>query len=175
MVEGLNKRTLHKLYIKEKKSLREIGKIFGFSRTTIQNKCKLYGIKRRSRRRKYVNLEKSVLLKLYVREGESMNEIASRYSCSLSTVLKRCKEYGIKIRDAEMAKVSNKALRSIYLDIEQVERLKELSAQTRVPQAVYIREGIDFVLNRYAKKPSKKKGKQAVKHNKSTSLRLLKE
>ena len=174
MVEGLNKRTLHKLYIKEKKSLREIGKILGFSRTTILNKCKLYGIKR-SRRRKYVNLEKSVLLKLYVREGESMNEIASRYSCSLSTVLKRCKEYGIKIRDAEMVKGSNKALRSIYLDIEQVERLKELSAQTRVPQAAYVREGIDLVLNRHLKKTRKKKGKQAVKHNKSTSLRLLKE
>ncbi len=104
-----------------------------------------------------------------------MNEIASRYSCSLSTVRKRCKEYGIKIRDAERVKGSNKALRSIYLDIEQIERLKELSAQTRVPQAVYIREGMDFVLNRYAKKTSKKKSKQGVKHNKSTSLRLLKE
>ena len=175
MVEGLNKRTLHKLYIKEKKSLREIGKIFGFSRTTIQNKCKLYGIKRRSRRRKYVNLEKSVLLKLYVREGESMNEIASRYSCSLSTVLKRCKEYGIKIRDAEMVKGSNKALRSIYLDIEQVERLKELSAQTRVPQAVYIREGVDFVLNKHLKKTRKKRVTNRIKHGKHTSLSLLKE
>jgi transposase len=174
MVEGLNKRTLHKLYIKEKKSLREIGKIFGFSRTTIQNKCKLYGIKRRSRRRKYVNLEKSVLLKLYVREGESMNEIASRYSCSLSTVLKRCKEYGIKIRDAEMVKGSNKALRSIYMDIEQVERIKELSAQTRVPQSVYIREGVDLVLKKHSEKTRKKKSKQGVKHNKNKSLRLLK-
>ncbi len=32
--------------------------------------------------------------------------------------------------------MSKKALRSIYLDIEQIERLKKLSAQTRVPQAV---------------------------------------
>lgn len=70
--------------------------------------------------------------------------------------------------------MSEKVLRSIYLDIEQVERIKELSAQTRVPQAVYIREGIDLVLNRYFKKTKKKKGKQGVKHNKSTSLRLLK-
>ncbi len=70
--------------------------------------------------------------------------------------------------------MSEKVLRSIYLDIEQVERIKELSAQTRVPQAVYIREGIDLVLNRYLKKTRKKKGKQGVKHNKSTSLRLLK-
>ena len=70
--------------------------------------------------------------------------------------------------------MSAKVLRSIYMDIEQIERLKELSAQTRVPQAVYIREGMDFVLNRYAKKTSKKKSKQGVKHNKNKSLRLLK-
>jgi len=70
--------------------------------------------------------------------------------------------------------LSEKVLRSIYLDIEQVERLKKLSAQTKVPQAVYVREGMDLVLNRYAKKPRKKKGKKRVKHNKSTSLRLLK-
>jgi hypothetical protein len=41
------------------------------------------------------------------------------------------------------------------LDIEQIERLKKLSAQTRVPQAVYIREGIDFVLNKHSKKNKK--------------------
>ncbi len=71
--------------------------------------------------------------------------------------------------------MSAKVLRSIFFDIEQVERLKKLSAKTRVPQAVYVRDAIDLVLNRYAKKPRKKKGKRGVKHNKSTSLRLLKE
>ena len=70
--------------------------------------------------------------------------------------------------------MSEKVLRSIYLDIEQVERLKKLSAQTKVPQAVYVREGIDLVLNRNLKKTRKKKGKQRVKHNKNTSFRLLK-
>ena len=40
--------------------------------------------------------------------------------------------------------MSKKALRSIYLDVEQIERLKKLSAQTRVPQAVYIREGLKY-------------------------------
>ena len=70
--------------------------------------------------------------------------------------------------------MSGKVLRSIYLDIEQVEKLKKLSAQTKVPQAVYVREGIDFVLNKHSGKRRKKKGKQAVKHNKNTSLSLLK-
>ncbi len=71
--------------------------------------------------------------------------------------------------------MSAKVLRSLYLDIEQVEKLKKLSTKTRVPQAVYIREGIDFVLNKHSEKRRKKKGKQAVKHNKNKSLRLLKE
>ena len=71
--------------------------------------------------------------------------------------------------------MSPKALRSIYMEIEQIERLKELSAQTRVPQAAYIREGIDYVLKKHSEKTRKKKSKQAVRHNKSTSLRLLKE
>jgi predicted DNA-binding protein len=70
--------------------------------------------------------------------------------------------------------LSEKVLRSPYLDIEQVERLKKLSAQTRVPQAAYIREGVDLVLNKHSEKRRKKKGKQRVKHNKNTSLSLLK-
>ncbi len=70
--------------------------------------------------------------------------------------------------------MSEKVLRSLYMEIEQIERLKKLSAQTRVPQAAYVREGIDYVLNKHSEKRRKKKGKQAVKHNKSTSLSLLK-
>ena len=49
-----------------------------------------------------------------------------------------------------------KVLRSLYLDVEQVERLKKLSVKTKVPQAVYIREAIDLVLNKYTKKTGKK-------------------
>ncbi len=66
-------------------------------------------------------------------------------------------------------------MRTIYLDVEQIEGLKKLSAKTRVPQAVYVRDAIDFVLNKHSEKIRKKKGKRRVKHNKSTSLmRLLK-
>ena len=37
-----------------------------------------------------------------------------------------------------------KKLVSIFLDKEQIERLDKLSAKTRVPKAVYAREGIDL-------------------------------
>ena len=42
-----------------------------------------------------------------------------------------------------------KVLRSIYLDITQVEKIKRLSEITKVPQAVYVREGLDLILHKY--------------------------
>lgn len=38
---------------------------------------------------------------------------------------------------------------TIYLTREQVDALAKLNAETRVPQANYIREGIDAVLEKY--------------------------
>jgi len=38
---------------------------------------------------------------------------------------------------------------TIYITPEQADRLKELHDRTKVPVAVYIREGIDLVLERY--------------------------
>jgi predicted DNA-binding protein len=48
--------------------------------------------------------------------------------------------------------MGNKVLRSIYLDIAQVERIKKLSEITKVPQAVYVREGLDLLLEKYESK-----------------------
>ena len=44
-----------------------------------------------------------------------------------------------------------KILSSIYLEIPQLERLDKLSEKTRVPKAVYVREGIDLALKKYEK------------------------
>jgi len=41
-----------------------------------------------------------------------------------------------------------KIITTIYLNPEQEERLKGLSQNTRVPMSVYIREGIDLVLEK---------------------------
>jgi hypothetical protein len=64
--------------------------------------------------------------------------------------------------------LNEKILRSLYLNIEQVERLKKLSAKTKVPQAVYIREGIDLVLKKHSKK------KRIIKNGRHPSQRLIK-
>jgi len=49
-----------------------------------------------------------------------------------------------------------RVLRTFYLDKKLSERLSRLSAITRVPQAVYFREGLDLILNKYERKPGKK-------------------
>jgi ribbon-helix-helix protein len=49
-----------------------------------------------------------------------------------------------------MATVKGKrVLTSLYLDPSVAEELKQLSAMTRVPQAVYLREAVDFMLAHY--------------------------
>ncbi len=45
--------------------------------------------------------------------------------------------------------MGSKVLRSIYLDITQVEKIKKLSERTKVPQAVYVREGLELILRKY--------------------------
>jgi predicted DNA-binding protein len=44
-----------------------------------------------------------------------------------------------------------KKMISLHLDPRTVVALQALSARTRVPQATYMREGIDLVLARYGK------------------------
>ena len=45
-----------------------------------------------------------------------------------------------------------KILRTLYLDTKLVEKLVRLSAVTRLPQAVLVREGVDLMLKKYEKK-----------------------
>jgi len=53
--------------------------------------------------------------------------------------------------------VGNKVLRSIYLELDQIEKVKRLSEKTKVPQSVYIREGLDLLLQKYGKQLRKSK------------------
>ena len=61
-----------------------------------------------------------------------------------------------------------KKLTTIYLDIEQLERLNKLSSITKTTKSVYIREAFDLVLKKYEnelkKKPQKTERKQIVKN-----------
>ena len=48
--------------------------------------------------------------------------------------------------------MADKVLRTIYVDLDQIKKLKKLSEKTKVPQAEYIREGLDLVLRKYQQK-----------------------
>jgi predicted DNA-binding protein len=50
-------------------------------------------------------------------------------------------------------------MRSFFLDKKQLERLNRLSATTRVPMAVYIRDGLELVLNKHEREMKKKRVK----------------
>ena len=45
--------------------------------------------------------------------------------------------------------MADKVLRTVYLDLDQVKKIKRLSQKTKVPQAEYFREAMDLLLNKY--------------------------
>jgi predicted DNA-binding protein len=51
------------------------------------------------------------------------------------------------VRSINMAR--KKISTTVYITEEQDQRLKELSGRTKVPVSVYMREGIDLVIDRY--------------------------
>ena len=98
VIQTLNKKILIKLYIEEQKSAAQIAEIIGCSRTTIQQRCRMYGIKLRPRSRRKKKIDKTVLRRLYVEEGKSTDEIAEILGCTNGTIGNRLKEFGIRIR-----------------------------------------------------------------------------
>jgi len=56
-----------------------------------------------------------------------------------------------------------KILRSIYIDIEQLERLERLSTKTRGPKAAYSREALGLVLDKYEKQLPKGRSRKKQK------------
>jgi DNA-binding CsgD family transcriptional regulator len=96
-LEHINKPILHKLYIEENKSVREISEILSCSTSVIKNRCKEYGI-RLTGNRKTGLLEKKLLEELYVEEQKSLRNIAQIIGCSREAVRTSCKKHRIPLR-----------------------------------------------------------------------------
>jgi DNA-binding CsgD family transcriptional regulator len=90
ILEKLNKETLKRLYITEKKSTTEIAKMFGCTPRPIQERCRKYGIKLRPRGSIIKGLDKALLRELYVKEGKTLREIAKIFGCSHEGLRYRC-------------------------------------------------------------------------------------
>jgi DNA-binding CsgD family transcriptional regulator len=100
--------------------------MYGISDSTVRYRSIKYGITLRpqpgSRR---INLNKSVLKKLCVKEGRSSKKVAEMLSCSPATVLKRCKEYGIPLRINRTEGLSKALLQKLY--VKEGKTLREIA------------------------------------------------
>ena len=105
-------------------------------------------------------IKKATLEKLYITEKKSLATIAQMLSCSSRTVRSRCAEHGIEIRETKRGKEAVRVLKTVFFDERQIEGLTRLSALTRVPQAIYIREAIDIVLAKHEKRLKGKRKKR---------------
>jgi transposase len=116
MVKDLEKATLKRLYLKEKRSIREIAQMSGWSAAGVRYRCIKYGIQLRPNTwNRKINIKKSVLMRLYVKENKSVKEVAEILSCSLATVVKRCKEHDIPLRDQRVEGLTKPLLQKLYV------------------------------------------------------------
>jgi transcriptional regulator of aromatic amino acid metabolism len=110
-----DKEILEKLYLKEKKTTREIAQMLDCSYNTVNYWCRKYGIKLRSQTCRRVHFDKSTLERLYSKEEKTQIEAAEILSCSYVTVRKRCREYGIHLREKRIKGVTKALLEKLYV------------------------------------------------------------
>jgi hypothetical protein len=75
-----------------------IAKMTRWSHQAVFIKCREHGIKPRKSRREKLNIDKSLLQKLYVEEGKSADKIAAILLCNPTTIIRRLNEYKIPVR-----------------------------------------------------------------------------
>lgn len=92
-LKEITKADLQKFYDAEGKSMRAVAKELGCSFETVRNRCKQFGIRVRSPRRNKIEIPKSSLRRLYLKEGKNLSYIAKKFRCSISTISKRLTEY----------------------------------------------------------------------------------
>lgn len=96
---NIKRKDLEKLYKKQKLSTYEIAEKYNCCQATIWKKLKQFKIKRRKPHELNSNIpSKKELIKLYLDKKLSTWEIQKRYGYSRSTIHRKLKEYGIKIR-----------------------------------------------------------------------------
>lgn len=112
----LTKALLTKLYLQERKSTYAIAEMTGWSSDTVRYQCIKHGIKRRPRaEHRKINIDKSLLQKLYLEERKSIETIAAILSCNPTTVLRRLKEYIIPVRDGRIEGLTKRLLQKLYV------------------------------------------------------------
>ena len=93
-IEGLTKQLIQKLYLKEGKSTREIGKLLGCSRFPVESRCREYGIPLRNPGgNQRIEINEEMLRTWYVKDGRSIEQIAKKVGCCDRTIIERLKRF----------------------------------------------------------------------------------
>jgi transposase len=95
-IKGLTKALLQKLYVEEGKTLCGIAKIMGCSDEAVRYGCKKFGIPLRNPGIRKVEIDESVLYRLYINEGKTMAAIAEIFNCGINTISRKAKQFGLK-------------------------------------------------------------------------------
>jgi hypothetical protein len=89
----------------------KIAEEFGCSFTAVRNKLSKYGIPIKivseQRIKKYNFITKELLYDLYWNENKSLAKVAEYFKCSVYIILKKMKEYNIKIRTLKKAAIGH--------------------------------------------------------------------
>lgn len=137
---------LFDLYWNKRFSLREIAKEYNFSdKTTVSRLMKKYNIPlREAIRRRIEKPSKEKLHLLYIIENKSTHKIAKQLNCSQNYIMRLLKEYNIKTRNKEQArleairslesrkKVSKKA-KEMWRNKEHIEKMSLIRGGTGIP------------------------------------------
>jgi transposase len=121
------KEELFKLYVEQKKSANEIAKIYNVAHTTILDKLEKYGIeKRKDKKLKDIPNLKEELKRLYIKEGKTMEEIASIFNVSKEAIFKWLKKFKIERKiptisieksDKKLSEIPKEELKQILTDL----------------------------------------------------------
>ncbi len=111
---------LKELYVKKRLSIRKIAKIFNCVPSTIWTKLCQFNIKVRTKseanKEKYrIKISKALLKYLYVDKELDTSELAEKFNCSNTTIVKRLHRYDIPIRRIRINIPRNK-LKHLYVN-----------------------------------------------------------
>lgn len=143
-----DKEILYQLYVVEKKSQNEVGKILGMCKDTVHRYLELYDIKRP------VLVEKHELEALYLTNKMSSDEIGKLYGTSGSTIRHLLKKYEIPMRKGGFPK-------GYQLPPEVRKRVAKKSAKKRMGRK-HTPEAIENMKRAHAKFRMKGEGHKVV-------------
>ena len=117
---------LRRMYIDEKKTMKEIAKELGHDRDSVARAIKAYGIERENHYVQYDDTLDDEWISLYLDEGLSTFEIAKRFNCSHGTVKKHLRRCGIDIRDMSDAQRISHNLDVLPCDVQDYDTMHAL-------------------------------------------------